>query len=81
MFLEQDIMRVNCMQNVTKNYIILLRNVAYVLKSLYENLRVCIKHQGIMTDAFKISAGILQGEMLSPILFSMYLNDFERHFI
>ena len=28
---KQDIMRVNCMQNVTKNYI-LLRNVACVLK-------------------------------------------------
>ena len=30
---KQDIMRVNCMQNVTKNYI-LLRNVACVLKCI-----------------------------------------------
>jgi hypothetical protein len=29
---KQDIMRVNCMQNVTKYYI-LLRNVAYILNS------------------------------------------------
>jgi hypothetical protein len=39
---KQDIMRVNCMQNVTKYYI-LLRNVAYVLKSFtfYKYINHC----------------------------------------
>ena len=36
---KQDIMRVNCMQNVTKNYI-LLRNVAYVLKAVFPHFIV-----------------------------------------
>lgn len=36
---------------------------------------------GKLIDTFSIPAGVLQGEILSRILFSVYLNDFERRFI
>lgn len=36
---------------------------------------------GKLIDTFSISAGVLQGEILSRILFSVYPNDFERRFI
>lgn len=52
-----------------------------IIKSLYKNVRACVKHKGTFTETFRISAGVLQGEILSPLLFSMYLNDFERYFI
>lgn len=52
-----------------------------IIKSLYKNVRACVKHKDIFTETFRISSGVLQGEILSPLLFSMYLNDFERYFI
>ena len=44
---KQDIMRVNSMQNVTKNYI-LLRNVAYVLNwSIYREITLEYSYLGL----------------------------------
>ena len=52
-----------------------------VIKSLYSN----IKSSVLLNDKFSLSfanhLGVLQGEILSPILFSLYVNGFEEEFL
>ena len=52
-----------------------------IIKSLYENVKSCIKHNGFLTQHFTTTSGLLQGEIMSPILFSLYVNDFEMYFL
>ena len=46
-----------------------------VLQSLYSNVKCCIRINNRNTDLFEVSTGVKQGCLLSPILFSMYIND------
>ena len=48
-----------------------------IIKSLYKNVKSCIKHNGFLTQHFATTSRLLQGEIMSPILFSLYVNDFE----
>ena len=52
-----------------------------IIKSLYENVKSCIKHNGFLTEFFHPKSGLLQGEVMSPILYSLYVNDFEMHLL
>ena len=52
-----------------------------LIKSLYENVKSCVKYDGCLSDYFSSKIGLFQGEVLSPILYSMYVNDCEMHFI
>ena len=38
-------------------------------------------HNGLLSDYFPIKIGLFQGEVLSPLLYSLYVNDCEIHFI
>ena len=49
-------------------------NAIYVL---YANAKSCVKHNGKLSDSFACNVGVRQGENLSPLLFAIYLNDFE----
>jgi hypothetical protein len=55
--------------------------VLNVIKSLYSNIRACVTVKGFRSEYFTSNLGLMQGEVLSPILFSMFINDFELSFI
>ena len=48
---------------------------------MYTTVKVCVKIDGFYSEQFKSSVGLMQGEVLSPILFSLYVNDFEMEFL
>jgi hypothetical protein len=52
-----------------------------MLKSLYSNVKSCVTVNGFTSEYVANTIGLMQGEVLSPILFSMYVNDFEMSFI
>ena len=41
--------------------------------------QVCVRANGKMSDYFTCNVGVRQGENLSPLLFAIYLNDFESY--
>jgi predicted DNA-binding protein YlxM (UPF0122 family) len=49
-----------------------------VIYNLYYNAKSCVKVNGKLSDRFSCDVGVRQGENLSPLLFAIYLNDFER---
>lgn len=52
-----------------------------VIKGLYSNATVQIKSgQLVSGKKFKVSQGVLQGESLSPLLFSIFVSDIESFF-
>lgn len=52
-----------------------------VIRNLYENAKSCIVVDGNMSDYFETKIGVKQGENLSPLLFSLFLNDIEAFFL
>ena len=51
--------------------------VLTVIKNMYEKAKSCVR-QGIqLSQMFSCNIGVRQGENLSPLLFAIYLNDFE----
>ena len=51
------------------------------IHNVYSNVKPCVTVRGFNSDFFKSSLGLMQGEVLSPIFFSLYVNDFEKEFI
>jgi hypothetical protein len=52
-----------------------------IIKSLYNNVKCCVKYKDILGDYFCNEVGLTQGETLYPLLFSLYVNEFEGSFI
>ncbi|KAL4233948.1 hypothetical protein ACF0H5_005603 [Mactra antiquata] len=52
-----------------------------IIKNLYENVKSCLLINNTKSDFFQCSRGVRQGENLSPILFSLYLNDLEHYML
>ena len=50
-------------------------NILNCLISMYENVKCCVRVNGSLTDWFPVDIGVKQGCILSPILFSTYIND------
>ena len=47
-----------------------------VIKSMYSSIKSCVKiDQNTLTDLFSCNKGIRQGDGLSPVLFSLVMND------
>ena len=51
--------------------------IVNAIYNLYSNAKSCVKHNGAISDSFACNVGVRQGENLSPMLFAIYLNDFE----
>ena len=48
-----------------------------VIYNLYANAKSCVQEGSSTSDLFHCNIGVRQGENLSPLLFALYLNDFE----
>ena len=48
-----------------------------VIYNMYQSAKSCIKQQSMKSGLFACNMGVRQGENLSPLLFSFFLNDFE----
>ena len=53
-------------------------NIFKVVKSLYESVKACIRINGDYTDYFDCTEGLRQYGLLSPVLFSMFVNEFTK---
>ena len=53
-----------------------------IIKALYQNIKTCVKYDGLLSNYFgNHNTGLFQGEVLSPIMFSLFMNDCEMHFL
>lgn len=50
-----------------------------VIYNLYQNIKSCVILNDSISAFFVSSCGLRQGENLSPVLFSIFLNDLETH--
>ena len=51
--------------------------VVTVIYNLYKEAKSCVKSNNSISDFFGCNVGVRQGENLSPLLFSIFLNDLE----
>lgn len=52
-----------------------------IIRSMYSRIRTCVKSSGHISHFFENHIGLLQGEVLSPLFFVLYVNDLENEFI
>lgn len=54
-------------------------NIFSVIYNLYKGAKSSIKNNNKLSDCFPCLIGVRQGENLSPLLFSLYLNDLKEY--
>ena len=50
-----------------------------IIVNMYEGIKSCVFAGNIKSEFFGSYAGVWQGEILSPMLFSLYVNDLENY--
>ena len=48
-----------------------------LIHNLYQNTKACIKLNNKISSSFNCNIGVRQGDNLSPLLFSLFIYDFE----
>ena len=48
-----------------------------IIKDMYNNVKTCVRGCNSYSDFFECAVGLKQGEVISPILFSLFIEDLE----
>ena len=56
----------------------LIGEILDVIKSMYKSPKVSLIHQNKISQIFLTTIGLKQGDVLSTILFNIYVNDLAR---
>ena len=49
-----------------------------IMQAIYNNTEICARVNGYESDWFDVTCGLKQGCLLSPMLFSLYINDLAK---
>ena len=50
-----------------------------IIRQIYDKSKSCISYNGTTSEFFQTNIGVKQGENLSPLLFALFINDFEGY--
>ena len=53
--------------------------VLRIIRSMYQSVKSCVKLCNNYSDFFDIAVGLRQGEIISPIMFAMFVEDLELY--
>lgn len=49
-----------------------------VIRSMYTEVKSCVRHLNTLSDFFDCKIGLMQGEICSPLLFALFVSDIEN---
>ena len=52
-------------------------NYTRIVRHMYTNIKYCVNSWNSYTEYFKCAVGVGKGEVVSPILFSLFIDDLE----
>ena len=48
-----------------------------IIKDMYSKVKSCVRLHGGLSDSFEIPVGLKQGEIMSPLLWALFIEDLE----
>lgn len=50
-----------------------------IIRSMYADVKACVRNISTLSEFFSSDVGLMQGEVISPFLFSLFIDDLETH--